>query len=339
MDDTSSFDKLGKKGINLVHLNIRSLYCKNKFEMFKQQLIDSNIHVIGISETWLKNELPSNIVQISGYDIIRNDRTWTEKGKVKSGGGVCIYIKNDLIYSSEKYKFLNVSSKNIESQWISMNYPKMREIIIVNIYRPPQGNIKEFCDKLSDDLSRFDPTKKREFYFMGDFNINTLDKLDENSKEVNSLFTRFGLKSFIHETTRFGKITNNCLDNIYSNSDIILNAGTLNWNYSDHQAVFINRKRVSDKKTRSCFTGRSYKNYNKEEFQDNLRDLPWNDFFTIEDPDICWPIFIDRIISTLDEMCPEKLFKIYSYREPWMNKDIMELIIDKDKALKLAKKK
>ena len=38
-------------------------------------------------------------------------------------------------------------------------------------------------------------------------------------------------------------------------------------------------------------------------------------------------------------MCPEKSFKISSYKEPWMNKDIMELIIDKDKALKKAKKK
>ena len=37
-------------------------------------------------------------------------------------------------------------------------------------------------------------------------------------------------------------------------------------------------------------------------------------------------------------MCPEKNFNISSHKEPWMNKDIMELIIDKDKALKQAKK-
>ena len=37
-------------------------------------------------------------------------------------------------------------------------------------------------------------------------------------------------------------------------------------------------------------------------------------------------------------MCPEKLFKINTYREEWMNKDLMEKIIDKDKALKKAKK-
>ena len=33
-----------------------------------------------------------------------------------------------------------------------------------------------------------------------------------------------------------------------------------------------------------------------------------------------------------------KEFKINEYRETWMNRDLMELIIDKDKALRLAKR-
>ena len=37
-------------------------------------------------------------------------------------------------------------------------------------------------------------------------------------------------------------------------------------------------------------------------------------------------------------MCPEKEYNIRSYRESWMNRDIMERIIDKDKALAKAKK-
>ena len=37
-------------------------------------------------------------------------------------------------------------------------------------------------------------------------------------------------------------------------------------------------------------------------------------------------------------MCPEKEFNIFKYKEPWMNRDLMGLIIDKDKALWVAKK-
>ena len=85
------------------------------------------------------------------------------------------------------------------------------------------------------------------------------------------------------------------------------------------------------------FTGRSYRNYSKEIFQEKLDNFSWVNFYNIEDPNLGWEIMYERIISTLDVMCPEKIFKINSYKEPWMNKDLMELIIDKDKALKKAK--
>ena len=157
-------DKLNNKGLNLVHLNIRSLFCKNKFDMFKQQLLNSNVNVLGISETWLKKELPSDIININGFNINRNDRSWSEKGKIKKGGGVCIYIKKDMLYSDTKYNSLNISSKDIESQWLSLNHPKMREIVIINVYRPPQGNCKTFFDKLNENLSSFEKGSKGKLY-------------------------------------------------------------------------------------------------------------------------------------------------------------------------------
>ena len=134
---------------------------------------------------------------------------------------------------------MNISSKNIESQWISLKLPNLREIIIINLYRPPQGSITEFCEKLNDDLSSFDPTKKREFYLMGDFNIDTMDKTTDEYKELNSLINSYGLMQHINDITRFSK-NNSCIDNIFSNCDIINDSGTLNWNFSDHQAVFVN---------------------------------------------------------------------------------------------------
>ena len=70
-----------------------------------------------------------------------------------------------------------------------------------------------------------------------------------------------------------------------------------------------------------------------------MRAYEWNSFFNIENPNECWSILYNRIIDTLDNMCPEKHFTISSYKEPWMNKDIMELIIDKDILLKKSQKK
>ena len=45
---------LSNKGLNILHLNIRSLFCKNKFEMFKNQIQNSEIQIICLSVTWIK---------------------------------------------------------------------------------------------------------------------------------------------------------------------------------------------------------------------------------------------------------------------------------------------
>ena len=86
------------------------------------------------------------------------------------------------------------------------------------------------------------------------------------------------------------------------------------------------------------FKGRSYRNYNKEIFQENVIDDNWRHFFESNDPNECWKILENVIIKHLENMCPLKDFKINEYREAWMNRDFMELIIDKDKAMSLAKR-
>ena len=55
------------KGIHLLHLNIRSPFCKNKFDMFKHQMVNSGADIICLSETGLRKGLMSNIINIPGY--------------------------------------------------------------------------------------------------------------------------------------------------------------------------------------------------------------------------------------------------------------------------------
>ena len=102
----------------------------------------------------------------------------------------------------------------------------------------------------------------------------------------------------IKESTKVGN-SNSCIDHIYSNSDFISNSGTLDWNYSDHPAIFVNNKKIRKNYQKIEFIGRSYTNYNKEDFQDNLRMYNWNPFFVLDDPNECWSILFNRIISTL----------------------------------------
>ena len=106
MNNKGEFDV---KGFHIMHLNIRSLFCRNKYDMFKQQMIDSGLDVICLSETWLKRGMHSNYINIPGYNITRVDRGWSENGTLKKGGGLCMYINKSINFSDYEISNFNKS--------------------------------------------------------------------------------------------------------------------------------------------------------------------------------------------------------------------------------------
>ena len=174
---------------------------------------------------------------------------------------------------------------------------------------------------------------------MGDMNINFLDTRNPNTKALKSLMQTYGLLQVVQEPTRYSKNNNPTLiDLIFTNCDKIADKGTKNLNLSDHELVFVTKKKLKNTKCSTSFTGRSYRNYNKEEFCDLLIDRDWTDFFRIQDPDRAWSYLEKIIADVLDYMCPIKDIKIKQTKEPWMSNDIIELICDKNNLLKKAKK-
>ncbi len=97
---------------SMMHLNIRSI--TNKFDSFKQLIYSLNkpFQVIGLTETWLK-ETNEDLFKLENYDFVNVNRS------TKSGGGVGIYVSNELKY---KVRFnLNRSTENvIESVFIEI---------------------------------------------------------------------------------------------------------------------------------------------------------------------------------------------------------------------------
>ena len=95
---------------------------------------------------------------------------------------------------------------------------------------------------------------------------------------------------------------------------------------------------MTEKSLKKKFTGRSYRGYVKEDFQQNLIDLDWAPFFECTDPIKCWDIMESNIISGIDKMCPVKVFKAAANKDPWITNKILEGIRDKDLALKKSQK-
>ena len=85
------------------------------------------------------------------------------------------------------------------------------------------------------------------------------------------------------------------------------------------------------------FRGRSYKNYDKETFQNNLIEGDWNTFYESRCVKQSWAYLKNKIQNEIGKMCPLKDIKIKKQKDPWISNDLLELIHDKDDLLKQAK--
>ena len=276
--------------------------------------------------------------------MYRLDRNWSENGNVnvKRGGGLACYIKKGIKHSDTRYKELNVSTEDIEMQWISISFHNVRPIVLVNVYRPPQGDYKKCCSKISEAFLKANLREYTVIYLLGDFNINVDDRKLPAFKELDFTTRTLGLKQLVKDHTRISVRTETTsrsrIDLIFSNSDIIKSTSTLDINIIDHQAIMLTRKKGYTRPTKVTFTRRSYKNYVREDFQESLVEVDWARFYNTQDPNVLWKLMEKNILENIDKTCPLKSYKVNEFREPWITNEAIEAIKDKDRLMKRAKR-
>ena len=122
--------------------------------------------------------------------------------------------------------------------------------------------------------------------------------------------------------TRYSQTRHSIIDLIFTNSKYISKSGVLDINLSDHEMIFITMKKCKSPKRQCTFSGRSYRDYNKNTFQQAIQNLVWNDFYNRSSPDEAWELFETKIRSVLNQMCPIKTIRINKVKENWMSKTV-----------------
>ena len=107
-----------------------------------------------------------------------------------------------------------------------------------------------------------------------------------------------------------------CIDQIVTNSNVLLAHGVADINLSDHQLVYVQRKKCKKPTKKAAFQGRSYRNYDANVFKNELIEQDWDEFFAKTDPNELWNIMLGKIIKVADEMCPVKTFNIKNIEIP-----------------------
>ena len=88
--------------------------------------------------------------------------------------------------------------------------------------------------------------------------------------------------------------------------------------------VFISKKRRKDPKIQTSFRGRSYRYYNKNDFQQSLVNLDWSDYFSSTSSDEAWELLEKKIKLVLDRSCPIRNFRINKVKENWLPNEVLD---------------
>ena len=122
----------------LAHININSL--EHKLTDIASLINTLKIDILMISETKLNTSIVNNLLAFNGYNFIRRDRV-----NSNSGRGILIYLKNKIKIIKKQLNF------DYEIVYLQMNNNSQSMVVhFIGCYKPPNVNISEFNDYLSN---------------------------------------------------------------------------------------------------------------------------------------------------------------------------------------------
>ena len=160
--------------------------------------------------------------------------------KHKIGGGVCLYVKQDMEAKIRNDITNECNSSNVESIFVELLNRKGKNIILGLIYRPPNNMYNDFEGKIEAALSKID-SESKSCYILGYFNIDLLkhEKCEYSARFLNQMMSSMFLPTIL-KPTRITRKTATLIDNIFTNieNNVQMN-GILFNDLSDHLPVFL----------------------------------------------------------------------------------------------------
>ena len=318
--------ELTAKGFNFAHLNVQGLCGQNmsKFSQLKTMLnnpINSSLHLIGLSETKLKEHKSTNFFRIDGFQMpFRNDNI------SNGGGGIMVYVKNGI----NAKRRADLETNDIQCVWLEITPERGKTFLVGNMYRPPHSRI-EFNDRFENFIDHV-MSEDKEIILMGDFNKNLIN--EEMEPEWINFTTSLGLSQLVKNPTRTTETSSSLIDHIYTNcEENISRVHVGKFSISDHFAIFGNRKlNVQIKnKEHHAITYRSFRHFDENLFCKDLSEVPWEIIATFDDVDDMVQTWNRLFLEIVDKHAPIKQHRIKRNHQPeWLTSEILDLMKERD---------
>ena len=164
------------------------------------------------------------------------------------GGGLVIYVNENLCNHDDYHIIDHLSSNNVTSQgeflFIEIKICKNinRKCIIGATYRSPSSLPTNYIETLKSKLQSLDRHKNKPIVILGDTNVDLLQfKTDINAQSISDISLSHGFAQVISRPTRITDHSATLIDHIYTNSlSLTSSTGILINDISDHLGTYIN---------------------------------------------------------------------------------------------------
>jgi len=308
--------------IKILHLNIRSVHHNIDEFLLLMESIKTPIDLILLGETWGCKwhvlDIPGYVLHFSGSNINKAD-------------GLIMYIRNNIPHSVTHIISNEFTFSHLKFKIDNTNFK------IVATYRPPSTSIPTFIKSLHDNLT--DNENEDITIFLGDININLLDRQNLYTNDYTNTLAGFGFRSSINSPTRVTDITSSCVDHIFIRlkthlQKIDLYPAIINTSITDHYCTCLNIK--LSKNSEKLKHSNNYKT--KIDFQklnNSLSTETWNSITNIDDPIQCTNKFYSLLNNCIK--LSETKIKITNKNrklKPWMTNGLLKSIQTRDKIKK-----
>ena len=324
------------KQTNLRVLMVNCQSICNKVQEFHHVLESTQPDIVLGTDSWLNPSIANSEIFPPDYTAFRNDR---KSGK--SGGGVFIAAKNDLVLTHRPDL-----ETNSEVTWAEIQIVGCRSVYVGCYYRPPSDS-EDSLHELSLSLDKVRVAAKSATVWVGgDFNLPDINwasnsiKPDSNKQHLSQIFLDILADSSLEQIVTKPTREENILDLFLTSNPTLVNKVTQAPGLADHNNVFID---VAARPQRLKATPRRVHCYGKADLEALLSDI---ELFAREFPKTSpenksveenWCTFKSRLLGLLEKHVPSKLVRP-NHDLPWMNRDTRHAARKKQRWFNLAKK-
>ena len=306
-------DKIGSGGLKTLYLNAQSIL--SKLPDLEATAFDSKPDLILITESWCNANIEDNILNITGFELIkdlRSDRTDTTNG---IGGGLLVYARKGLV-------ILSIDKVNDFNQYVHFRVKtSICDLNVFLIYRPPSSSVLNYnmlCDVIK--------TAPKDSLIIGDINLPNINWKNLTSDNFSRDFMNSCIdNNFVQYIDFPTHRKNNILDLVLSNNDCVINVENLGpLSNSDHVMLLIHSC-VDFLVNDSNEIKLAWSKANYDEMKNNLTEKNWSNVLSSDNIESNWQSFKSVINDVIKRHVPISNKSDNNSKPIWMNSHITRL--------------